>query len=418
MYEDTTTRRAFLKKGMTLAAVGATASLDRMSTVVASPCVTPLTMRASGKDGKILVIVQLTGGNDGLSTVVPYADDVYQKARPDLAFDARTVLKVNDYIGLHPNLVPLKSLFDDGRLSIIQGVGYPNPDRSHFRSMDIWHSGYPEMEIVTSGWVGRYFDNACTGCGPHVGVSVGDTLPLSMQGERITPLCFAKSDGYRYPGPEVYRYLQFNQTALDPAGKCDLNGLHRVATNAQLGSNGIVRMTRNHKPRVEYPRNKLGDGLRSIASMIAGGSETRVYYVSLGGFDTHQNQKSHHDNLMDQFAESVGTFWADLAEQRNGDRVLMMSFSEFGRRVEQNASRGTDDGAAAPMFLIGSCINPGVFGSHPSLTDLEHGGLKHNVDFRSVYATVLQDWLNSPSKPILGRQFQLMPIIQTRAMST
>jgi uncharacterized protein (DUF1501 family) len=429
MFEDTTTRRIFLQRGLTMLAVGATVPtfLDQTVMAMADPLDTPLTQKPSGKDGKILVVVQLAGGNDGLNTVIPYADDAYQRARRTLAIGGKEALKINDYLGLHPNLAPMKSLFDDGRMAIVQGVGYPNPNRSHFRSTDIWSSGFPEKEIVTSGWLGRYFDNACPGCEPHVGVSVGERMPLAMQGERVTPVSFETAEAYRYTGPDADDYLKLNlreQPTTKPSPKVTqaarkaqkaentLDFLHRTAMDAQLSSDQILAMTKRHQPGNDYPRNPFGNGLRSVAAMIAGGLPTRVYYVSLGGFDTHQNQKGRHENLMTQLAQGVSAFWADLKAQKNDDRVMMMTFSEFGRRVEQNASGGTDHGAAAPMFVIGGGVKAGVFGQHPSLTDLDQGDLKYNTDFRSVYATILQQWMDTPSKPILGQQFKVMPMIK------
>ncbi len=435
MFDDLTSRRIFLQRGLTMLAVGATVPtfLDQTVMAMANPLDTPLTQRPSGKDGKILVVVQLAGGNDGLNTVIPYGDDAYQKARRTLAMGGGAVLKLNDYLGLHPNLAPLKKIFDNGKMSIIQGVGYPNPNRSHFRSTDIWTSGYPEKEVVTSGWIGRYFDNACPGCEPHVGVSIGESMPLAMQGERVTPVSFEQADAYRYTGPDAERYEKLNLREQKPAtqpvavahklvrplGKkakpeagSPLDFLHRTAMDAQLSSDDIIAMTKQHKPGGDYPGNKFGQGLKSVAAMIAGGLPTRVYYVTLGGFDTHQNQKGRHENLLTQLAQGVGAFWSDIEKQGNDQRVMVMTFSEFGRRVEQNASGGTDHGAAAPMFLIGGGAKEGVFGRHPSLTDLDQGDLKHTVDFRNVYATVLQEWLDTPSKPILGQQFKPMSLLK------
>ncbi len=298
MFEDTTTRRIFLQRGLTMLAVGGTVPtfLDQSVLAMANPLDAPLTQQPTGKDGKILVVVQLAGGNDGLNTIIPYADDAYQKARRTLAMSGNDVLKVNDYVGLHPNLAPLKKIFDDGRMSIIHGVGYPNPNRSHFRSTDIWSSGYPEKEVVTSGWIGRYFDNACPGCEPHVGVSVGERMPLAMQGDRVTPVSFEEADAYRYTGPDSQRYEKLNLREQKPAtqpaaqkpvrllGKnaqpeagSPLDFLHRTAMDAQLSSDDILAMTKKHKPSVNYPKNKFGEGLRSVAAMIAGGLPTRVY---------------------------------------------------------------------------------------------------------------------------------------------
>ncbi|WP_428939122.1 DUF1501 domain-containing protein [Fontivita pretiosa] len=443
MLDHVSTRRVFLQKGLTLLAVSSTIPtfLDQTVLAIASPEDTKLTQQPSGADGKVLVVVQLSGGNDGLNTVVPYADDVYHRARPNIAVDTQSVLKVSDYLGLHPNLKPLREMMDKGLVSIIQGVGYPNPNRSHFRSMDIWHSGRPETEDTTSGWLGRYFDNTCPGCDPHSGVAIGESLPLAMKGQRVTPLSFDRPENYAYNGPDKQRYQKLNtagdagsepttqplpseRSASLTAGRgkslkpqivtpdAQLDFLTRTAMDAQLSSDAILKMTRGHSPAAAYPPSEFGQGLRTIAAMIRGGLPTRVYYVTLGGFDTHANQRGRHDQLMNQFAQGVDAFWKDLKQQGNDQRVLMMTFSEFGRRVASNASGGTDHGAAAPMFLFGPACKQVVVGRHPSLTDLDQGDLRYSIDFRSVYATILQNWLDTPSKPILGQQFPTLNVLR------
>src|SRR2546421_862883 len=435
MFENPTTRRIFLQKGLTMLAVGATVPtfLDQTVMALANPEDVARTQKATGKDGKILVVVQLSGGNDGLNTVIPFGDDAYHRALPALGHAANDVLKIDNYLGLHPNLAPLKELYDDGRMGVVQGVGYPNPNRSHFRSMDIWHSAAPEKEIVTTGWIGRYFDNTCSGTDPHVGVSIGEQMPLAMKGDRIIPLNFDRPETYRYNGKDKEHYLTLNKIDpnMEPATSTrekivkpgskkvepvtaanQLDFLHRTAMDAQLSSDDILRMTQRHTSPAAYPGGQFGAGLKTIAAMIAGGLPTRVYYVSLGGFDTHANDRGRHDQLMQQFAQGISAFWKDLKSQKNDDRVAMMTFSEFGRRVEQNASGGTDHGAAAPMFLFGKNLKPGIIGQHPSLTDLDAGDLKFHIDFRNVYATVIQNWLDAPSKPALGGQFQPLPILK------
>ena len=411
------TRRAFLQKGMSLLAVTSTipAFLDRTMVAMANPLDTLRTQGASGKDGKILVVVQLSGGNDGLNTVIPYADDLYHRARPAIRHEAKTVLKLNDAIGLHPNLGGLRKLYDQGMMSVVQGVGYPNPSRSHFRSMDIWQSAEPQKEVAATGWLGRYFDNTCKGNDPHVGISIGDRMPLAMMGERIQPLSFEKPESYRYAGRDVDRYMALNKArklvAAEAGPASQLDFLRRTAMDAQVSSDEILRMTRTHAPAAAYPFGEFGSGLRTIAAMINGGLPTRVYYVSLGSFDTHAEERMAHDGLMKQLSDGVSAFWADLSAQKNDDRVLMMTFSEFGRRVEQNASAGTDHGAAAPMMFFGKPIRQGIVGAHPSLKDLDQGDLKHAIDFRNVYAAVLQGWLETPSGPIVG-EFDPTPILK------
>jgi uncharacterized protein (DUF1501 family) len=428
------TRREFVGRSLALLSVAPTipSFIDQTIWAMANPLDMPRTQQPSGKDGKIFVVVQLSGGNDGLNTVVPYGDDAYFKARGALAHDKNAVLKLDNYVGLAPNLKAFKSLYDDGRLSVIQGVGYPNPNRSHFRSMDIWHSAMPEKEVFTSGWLGRYFDNTCAGCDPHVGVAMGDTLPAAMRGDRVLPLSFERPESYRFQGKDKKNYLKLNvreDAALPPppstrpaiaAGKkavspvtpgSQLDFLHRTAMDAQVSSDDILRMT-GRNPSVSYPANEFGNSLKTVASMIAGGLPTRVYYVSLGGFDTHAGQKGRHDNLMQTLSAGLEAFWADLKDQRNDDRVMLMTFSEFGRRVETNASGGTDHGAASSMFLMGPKLKTGLAGKYPSLTQLDQGDLKWNTDFRSVYATILEKWLDTPSKPILGNQFPTMPLLK------
>ncbi len=429
MTDSISTRRVFIQKGLTLLAVAPTIPLflDRTVLALANPLDLPRTQQPTGKDGKILVVVQLSGGNDGLNTVVPFADPAYYRARPTIGKDAKSVLKLNDVVGLHPNLVKFKELHDKGLMGLLQGVGYPNPNRSHFRSMDIWHTAAPDKENVTTGWIGRYFDNTCAGADPHAGVSMGETLPPAMQGERITPLAFERPEMYRYLGPDPARYKRLNRineawdarntipaprSRAEPGGAGELDFLQRTAMDAQLSSDRLLSIIRGHKPAAQYPPGEFGLGLQNIAAMIGGGLPTRVYYVSLGGFDTHANEVGRHDRLMTELAQGISAFWSDITAQKDEQRVLMMTFSEFGRRVAQNASGGTDHGTAAPMFLFGASIKPGLVGQHPSLTQLDHGDLIYNTDFRSVYATLLQDWLDAPSKPILGQQFKTLSLFR------
>jgi len=407
-----------MRRGLALLAAAPTlpAFLDNTCLALEHQADGALTQQPSGKDGKILVVLQLAGGNDGLNMLVPYADDAYHRARPTLGVDPTVVHKLNDYVGLHPNLLPLTKLFEKGTASVIQGVGYPNPNRSHFRSTDIWESAQPDRQIATSGWVGRYFDNTCSGADPHPGISMGAAVPLAMQGEKITPLAFERPESYRYRGPDIERYMKLNRAsqADSSAGgaQSQLDFLHRTAMDAQLSSDAILRVTAGHRPEAAYPPGEFGLGLQTVAAMIGGGLSTRVYYVSMGGFDTHANERARHDQLMKQLGMGIDAFWAEMTTQGNADRVLMMTFSEFGRRVQQNASGGTDHGAAAPMFVFGGAVKGAVVGDHPSLTDLDHGDLKFTTDFRSVYAAILENWLQTPAKPILGGDFPPLSLLK------
>ncbi len=343
-----------------------------------------------------------------------------------LRLGADQVLRIDDYVGLHPSLAPLKALFDDGRMSVIQGVGYPNPNRSHFRSMDIWHTANPTEEAARSGWLGRYFDSQCAGSGPNnqavgiegtpadpqIGVSLGESNRLAMQGEQVTALSFEDPSDYQYKGPDAdaMAALQLGQEQGD-----ELGFLTRTAMDARVSSDKVLRAIDGHAPPKDYPRGKFGDGLRTTAAMIRGKLPTRVYYVSLGGFDTHAGQLNKHNQLMQQFAQGVDAFMADMRQQGNSERVAVMTFSEFGRRVSQNASGGTDHGAAAPMFFFGDRVQPGVLGRHPSLTDLDNGDLKYTVDFRQCYAAVLQQWLDTSPEvtaAILGGRWDVPTLLR------
>ena len=433
--QDLTTRRAFLGKGLTMLAAGATVPtfLNRTAFAVGRPFDTLLTGQASGVDGKILVVVQLSGGNDGLNTIVPFGDDNYYRVRPTLGIRGEQTLQLTDGLGLNPQLSGFKELFDDGRMTIIQGVGYPNPNRSHFRSMDIWHTANPKDEAIHSGWLGRYFDAQCCGVDPknpaddtpvdpHVGIALGDTSFLAMQGEKVVPLSFERASDYRYQGGERDAFMALNAPETAPGAQAntatgEMDFLTRTAMDAQVSSDRILKAVNGHKPSVQYPTGGFGEQLRTVAAMIRGGLPTRVYYTSLGGFDTHAGQQGRHDNLMRQLAQGVKALLDDLGQQGNDERVMVMTFSEFGRRVAQNASAGTDHGTAAPMFFFGhhNHLQAGVVGNHPSLTDLDSGDLKYGIDFRSCYAGLLQQWLETKPEvcaQILGAQFNPLKLVR------
>jgi uncharacterized protein (DUF1501 family) len=376
-------------------------------------------------DDRILVVVQLGGGNDGLNTLVPHGQSEYYRARPQLAIRADNVLKFKadaDGLGLHPSLRPLMELYDDGLLAVVQGVGYPNPNRSHFKSMDIWHTASPETGGQGTGWIGRYFDNTCHGePEPNLCISIGDQAPLATQGSKVKPIAFEDENLFRWVGGELHpdlarAYDQINRQGVvgDVDAQSPAAFLMRTALDAQVSSDRIREAMRKGNA-VSYPGGRLAESLKMVAAMIGAGLETRVYYATMGGFDTHAGQLGRHAQLLAQFAGAVKAFRRDLARQGNADRVCVMTFSEFGRRVKQNASAGTDHGTAAPMFIIGDMVKPGVHGKHPSLTQLDrHGDLVHNVDFRCVYASVIGQWMGADPKAVLGRPFAQAPIFDGR----
>jgi uncharacterized protein (DUF1501 family) len=426
--DATFTRRVFLERGMTLASMVTTAPLfiQRTALGMTQPQGSALSSQPGVPQDRILVVVQLGGGNDGLNAVVPYASRHYYRARPGLAIPAPgdgsgqqpAALTLDDArgIGLHPGLAGFKALIDDGVAGIVQGVGYPNPNRSHFTSMDIWHTA--DTSAKGYGWIGRYFDNTCGGSPvPEGEVAVGRTAPLAMQGAVQKPVTFESAELFRWQGEDLHPALQKPYAQVNRAGTLStvdpdsqVGFLMRTALDAQVSSQRIRAAVA--KPALaRYPGGRLARQLQTVGAMIRDGMDTRVYYVTLGGFDTHANQAGQHASLLRQVGDSLRAFYQDLKAQGNSGRVLVMVFSEFGRRVGQNASGGTDHGPAAPMYFVGDMLRPGLLGDHPSLTDLDRGDLKFNVDFRSVYAAVLEDWMGAPASKILGREHRKARIL-------
>ncbi len=355
--------------------------------------------------GRILVVVQLGGGNDGLNTVVPWTDDAYRRARPTLGLPKERVLDIDGRFGFNDALAALKGLFDDAKVAVVQGVGYPNPDRSHFRSMDIWHSASDSDRYETTGWLGRYFHNCCGGKpDPVGGVNVGAKMPMAFAGSDVgvsftNPAWFRWLPGEGRDGEAAFRELNAEK------GEGTLDFLRSVSASVVATSDKVQAVARKARVSAGYPESRFADDLRTVANMILGGLPARVYYVSMSGFDTHAGQAGTQERLLKEFAEGVKAFHADLAKSGVADRVLLMSFSEFGRRVEENASRGTDHGTAGPMFLVGEGVAPGLHGTFPGFKDLDQGDLKHTVDFRSVYGEVASKWLGADPKSVLGKEF-------------
>ena len=366
---------------------------------------------------RILVVVQLSGGNDGLSTVVPHGDPEYYKARRAAAIAQKDVLKLGDHSGFHPELKRLHALYKAGGVAIVQGASYPNPSRSHFRSMDVWHTGDVRGRGVDTGWLGRAIDARCPGVeDPKLTVNLGATIPYALEARVHKPLSFDAPERYAWTGnPRDKRDFEKLNEPVNSDNQ--ISWLHRVAVDARSSSEEIRRAARDYRPAVEYAgggrgrRSSLSGDLRTIAAMIKAGLSTRIYYASLGGFDTHNNQRARHDNLMRQLDAGLGSFLADLKKQGLSDRVLVVVFSEFGRRVKENGSAGTDHGVAGPLFLLGDHAKGGLHARHPSLTDLDKGDLKMSVDFRRVYAAVLDDWMSIASDRVLGRRYAGLPLI-------
>ncbi len=423
------TRREFVHRGLGLLGLGVTAPSFLTRTVFAldDPRDRPLVQSRPGRpDEHVLVVLQLAGGNDGLNTVVPFRNDDYYRARPKLSIDRREVLRINDELGFHPSAEGLKSLFDAGQLAIVQGVGYPNPNRSHFVSTEIWETADPQQR-KHNGWVGRYFDACCAGADPpdpKLGIALTQEVPAALEGGRFRPIAFTaadqlrwKSDGSNDGAREVYEFL--NGVGADAAaataggsGLTTLDYVRRAALNAQLD---VDRIRGAVDIGAKNYRSGLEVDLATVARLIAAGMPTRVYYVSLGGFDTHSTQLGRHAALMKQLGDGLTTFFKELDKLGIRERVLLMTFSEFGRRVAQNASGGTDHGQAAPLFLAGANVRGGVHGRHPSLrpADLARGDVTYTVDFRNVYATAIADWLGGDAGAILGPGLSPMRLLKT-----
>ncbi len=410
-------RRDFLKglAGLGVVAVGATPPAFLARAAYAA--------RVSGRtdhNGRILVVLQMAGGNDGLNTVVPYGDDAYYRARPGIAIGRGSVLRLDDYHGLHPALSGLKELYDEGQLAIVQGVGYPNPNRSHFRSMDIWHSARPEVEDTRDGWLGRALDaRAAEWEGQLPALALGlDRLPLALVSTRVAVPTIRDPGRYRLHlggGPaknRQYRERLLPQLIERPAQPgSDLDFLRRTAHTALESAQRLRDVAEGYNSAVPYPATSLGRKLKTVAQMIVGELGPHIFFVSLDGFDTHSQQTPAHNALLNELSGAVHAFWRDMTKHHLAERVLLVTFSEFGRRVQENGSLGTDHGTASQMFVATASGKPGLKGDHPSLTDLDQGDLKFHTDFRSVYATILERWLEVPSEPVLGKRFPQLDFV-------
>ncbi len=410
---ETYSRRLFMQQGMAFLSMATTVPLfmQRSAHGIMLPVGSLVSSQAGVPEDHTLVVIQLAGGNDGLNTVVPYEDSNYYNSRPQIAISKESALKIPgaDGFGLHPNLTGLLELIDNGQAAIVQGVGYPNPNRSHFTSTDIWHTGNHSGQGY--GWLGKYFDNTCEGKpNPDGSIAIGNKAPLALHGKTQKAVNFETEELFKWAGTIVDRSLEkpyddINRKEVEAKeNDSQLDFLVRTSLDAQISSKRI-RAAVSKKPLLNYPDGQLSQQLQLIASMIRADLPTRVYYASLGGFDTHANQLNSHANLMRQVGGALNAFQKDLGKQGNTGKVITMVFSEFGRRVAQNGSNGTDHGTAAPMFLIGDNVQNGLLGKHPSLINLDQGDLKFNTDFREVYAAVLEDWMGADSKTILGKKY-------------
>jgi uncharacterized protein (DUF1501 family) len=374
-------------------------ALDRPETGLAA-----MLRDAPGGKARRLIVVQLSGGNDGLNTVIPYRNDLYFKARPTLALkEAAGILPLSNDLGLHPKMTGLKGLYDQGQLAVLNAVGYPNPDRSHFRSMDIWQTGSGSEQLLTTGWLGRYLDSSCAGCAlPYQALEVDDTLSLALKGK------FRKGLAMKNPGKfhqlTQSRYLsRLSQEKPAATATSELDYLYKTLAETASSAEYLYDKSKVHASTATYPNTELGRNLKTTAELISSGVESRVYYLALSGFDTHVRQHEQQGRLLGELSDGLAALAADLQKSSEWENTLVMVFSEFGRRVTQNASNGTDHGTANNVFLLsGALRKPGLLNAPASLADLDQGDLRYQVDFRSLYASILTDWLGADDKLVLG----------------
>lgn len=418
------TRRSLIGRGALLVASGFLAPAFITRTAIAldgtSSGLGPVALDPTKKN-RILIVLQLSGGNDGINTLIPFADPQYAQVRPTLGFAASDVLHLTDAVGLNPNLTKLKTLYDQGKLAVVQGVGYPNPNRSHFRSMDIWHSAQPDT-FERSGWLGRYVAACqCAQDNALPAISVGDQLNTMFWTDTTLVPAVASIGAFSFLTDTKYKndrtfQMQTLQNIYTQAGNWSAyeSLIRRGTLQALAGSDELQKVAASYQSPIQYPANNgLASQFKTVAQVIAGNLGTRLFSVSMGGFDTHANQRVNQDKLLGQLGDAIDAFMQDLASIQRQDDVTIMTFSEFGRRVKQNGSNGTDHGTAEPMFIIGNSVQGGMYGSYPSLSDLDNNGdLKFNADFRSVYAGILRDVVGADPAPILAGSYDPIAVIR------
>lgn len=368
---------------------------------------------ARGQPGaeRIIVSLQLTGGNDGLNMLVPYTDRGYYRSRPSLAVKAENVLALDAGLGLHPGMSALAGSFQEGKLAIIQAVGYPRPSRSHFRSMEIWQTAQPDR-IADTGWLGRYLDLGGRVQDQFAALNLDPALPKTLSGNKRDAVSVTGINEFAFRAVPKYPQLrQAQQKAfldLNSGFKLDrpyVELLREAGAEAVRGSERMRAIVEKYQSNQTYPAGPLGSRLKFVCQLITGGLGSRAYNLGFEGFDTHTNQAGHQENLLRQLSQALAAFYADLRSHGMENQVLVVVFSEFGRRVSENGGKGTDHGTAGPVMILGGKVKGGIYGEAPELEDLSDGDLKHKIDFRSVYATILDGWLNADSKEILQARY-------------
>jgi uncharacterized protein (DUF1501 family) len=364
------------------------------------------------QQNKSLVVVQLSGGNDGLNTIIPYRNDEYYKLRPHLGIKKQDALILNDDFALNPSLTGLRKLYDEGLLCVINGVGYPNPDHSHFRAMDIWHSASGSENLYNTGWIGRYLDANCSGiCKAHYAVELDEQLSLALRGEKVNGFAVKNPDRLlrSVRDPYLNDVLKSHQHKDDDS---NVEYLYKTMRETFSSAEYLQNKMQSKNNSIEYQDNEFAKNLKTLARLINSEAETKVYYISLSGFDTHVNQFNQQKKYLEIAGEGLYTFVSDLKQNSKLNDVCILVFSEFGRRVAQNASFGTDHGTANNVCIISNNLKiKGFYNPLPSLTDLNDGDLKYTIDFRNIYATLLKKQLGADDKLILKNTFEMMGFI-------
>ena len=406
-------RRDFLARGLYGIGLGAGLPLflDRTSAALTAQARQGTSVETH--PDRILVVLELSGGNDGLNTVVPYADPAYHKARPRIGIAAEDVLKVHDGFGFHPSLVGFERLFKDGKMAVVHGCGYDRPSLSHFSSMSYWHTGVPNAGEPL-GWLGRLADDRLDPSTRNLIVNLGTSQSLAVRSGKHSPLVFDDPARFRRDGTDEQKRVMAGLAGPGATASANttLDFLGATARNAADSSDFVRQASAAYRTPVDYGiGNAFGGGLQRVAALIAAGMKTRIYYVVYQGnaFDTHVQQGDVHSRLLMYTADAVRAFIDDVARLGRADDVSVLMFTEFGRRVEENGSLGTDHGTATPMFLFGKQVKGGFYGQPPSLTDLADGNLKMTTDFRRVYATAIKEWLGyDDTAAVLKGRFQTL----------
>jgi uncharacterized protein (DUF1501 family) len=412
-------RRNFLKQSLAVVSLG-----------VAVPSVFGRAVLAAAAErgsappsGKTLIVVQLAGGVDGLNTVIPYRDSEYRRLRPSLAVPDNQMIAIDDRYAFHSSFARMKDIFDAGRLAVVQGVGYPNPNFSHFKAMDIWQTADPDGQ-AREGWLGRYFEGLTDADGhPLSGLNIGRSLPTAFRSDKASIASLESLETFGLQSAAGDGNPEARQTSLmrlydiyRPANTPFAALLDTTFDDASLSATQLATVHAAYKPAVTYPQSSLASGLRLLAELIDAGGDVnplRVGHVTIGGFDTHTQQPGRLSDLLRETSEGIHAFWNDIEGHGHAGDVMIMTWSEFGRRVPENGQAGTDHGSAGPMFIVGSAVKGGFHGDPPNLANLDNGNLVFTTDFRSVYATVLERWLQAPAADVLAGRFDQLSLLAT-----